>query len=102
MTTKEEFDQIYTERGPIIAIFTAEGWCGPCNSLVQKIERMTKEFENIPVVFVNIDESPDLTEEWGVAGLPATLAIQKDGSVTGNVVGDRAYLVRKLFESLGN
>ena len=53
-------------------------------------------------MFVNIDESPDLTEEWSVAGLPATLAIQKDRSVTGNVVGDKAALVSRLFQSLGN
>lgn len=34
--------------------------------------------------------------------MPVTMAIQKDGTVSGNVVGDKDYFVRKLFESLNS
>jgi protein-disulfide isomerase-like protein with CxxC motif len=48
-------------------------------------------------VFINVDESPDLTEEWNVSGVPVTMVIQKDGTVSGNVVGNKDYFVRKLL-----
>lgn len=53
-------------------------------------------------MFINVDESPDLTEEWNVSGVPVTMVIQKDGTVSGNVVGNKDYFVRKLFESLNS
>lgn len=99
--TIEDFNSIYTSQGPIIAYFYAGSWCGLCTNLTPTIKNLAETYSNIPVVFVNIDDSPDLTEAWQVAGLPTTLSIRKDGSVAGTVVGAKPAFVTRLFANVG-
>ncbi|MBN8828836.1 MAG: thioredoxin [Sphingobacteriia bacterium] len=83
----ENFDQEVLESNqPVLVDFWAE-WCGPCRQLTPIIDSIAEEMkEKIKVVKVNIDNSPESPQKYGVRGIP-TLMIFKDGKLLDTKVG---------------
>jgi thioredoxin 1 len=62
-------------------------WCGPCRALAPVIEQIAQEVGDGAVVAkVNIEESPELAEKFGVQSIP-TLIFFKNGAECGRMVG---------------
>lgn len=63
----------------MLADFYAE-WCSPCRMLSPVIEEIGEKYKAyFETVKVNVDENSDLTERYGVSGIPALLLF-KDGN----------------------
>ncbi len=71
---------------PVLVDFWAE-WCGPCRALGPSIDALASEKgQQIKVVKVNIDDSPNAPSKYGVRSIP-TLLIFKGGQVVAQTVG---------------
>ena len=71
---------------PTLVDFYAD-WCGPCRamgSVVDELASSTGEAAN--VVKVNIDDSPELAQQYGVQSIP-TFVVVRDGQPTAKLVG---------------
>jgi putative thioredoxin len=60
-------------------------WCGPCQMLKPMLEKLVLEY-NFVLAKVDIDESPDLAQKYGVTGVP-DVRIVVDGQVQTGFVG---------------
>jgi thioredoxin 1 len=45
-------------------------WCGPCKVLHPILDNLQKSNPDIKIMKVNVDESGDLTKEFGVRNIP--------------------------------
>jgi thioredoxin 1 len=52
-------------------------WCGPCKALKPRFEALSSKFDNnIMFVKVDIEECPELAEQFEITSLPTTLIIK--------------------------
>ena len=69
---------------PVLVDFFAQ-WCGPCQMLKPMLEGLVKEYDFV-LAKVDIDQSPDLANTYGVEGVP-DVKIVSQGEVTHGFVG---------------
>lgn len=51
-------------------------WCGPCKTLIPRLESFEGEFPDVTFVKVNVDENSDFAMELGIRSIP-TVVIYK-------------------------
>ena len=83
---QEEFAQrVLNAEHPVVVDFYAD-WCGPCKMLSPVLDQLEDEFDDFEFVKVNIEENPELAEEFEVFSIP-NVCIFKDGQVADRSVG---------------
>ena len=85
--TSENFDKkVINSSVPVLIDFWAE-WCGPCKEISPILDEINNEMhKKIKIVKVNIDDNPNIPNQYGVQSIP-TLLIFKKGEVIGTKVG---------------
>ncbi len=74
---------------PVLVDFWAE-WCGPCKSLAPKLEEIAGEMgSKVKIVKLDIDSNREITEKFGVRGIP-TMILFKGGQQVNHMVGNRS------------
>ena len=79
--TVKELNQIVNENEVVLVDFYAQ-WCGPCRMLLPLVEQVMEEEKSwLKVVKINVDENPELANEFKVRSIP-TLVLFKGGEVS--------------------
>ena len=63
-------------------------WCGPCRMVVPIVEEIAEERSDIKVGKINVDEQPELANEFGVMSIP-TLVVMENGRIINQARGAR-------------
>ena len=53
-------------------------WCSPCRMVVPLIDEIASEREDIKVVKINIDENPELANQYNVYSIPTLMVMEHD------------------------
>jgi len=91
--------EVLKSASPVLVDFTAT-WCGPCKMLAPIVEKIADEnVGKYRVAKVDIDDCPQITQKYGVRGVP-TVMVFKDGAKKGQHVGvTNKETLLKLLES---
>ena len=101
VTTQSFNEDVKQSAIPVIVDFNAE-WCGPCRILKPYLEDLNDNANGqYKVVSVNIDVSPELADEYNIAGIP-TVLVFKNGETDKDArfVGMASKNKEKLFEAI--
>ena len=86
LVNKNNFqEEVINSDKPVLVDFWAP-WCGPCRMVLPIIEEIAEENEDIKVVKINVDEDPELANQFGVMTIP-TLYVFKNGQAVNHRSG---------------
>ena len=86
LVNKNNFqEEVLNSDKPVLVDFWAP-WCGPCRMVLPIIEEIAEENEDIMVVKINVDEDPELANQFGVMTIP-TLYVFKNGEAVNHRSG---------------
>lgn len=89
--------EVLSSDKPVIVDFWAE-WCGPCRMMSPIIDEIAEERDDVKVCKLNVDDEPDLANQYEVSAIPTILCF-KNGEVAGTSIGFKPK--EGLLEELG-
>ena len=85
-------NEVMNSDRPVLLDFWAP-WCGPCRMVVPMVEEIAEERDDIKVGKINVDQEPELAEQFGIMSIP-TLIVIKNGQITNQAMGARPSFCR--------
>lgn len=85
---ENEFEEKVNNSEKKVLVDCYADWCGPCKMLAPVIEELSEEVENVEFYKLNIDESGEIAERYGIMSIP-TLLIFKNNELIDTLVGFR-------------
>lgn len=94
--TKENFEaEVLKANGTVLVDFWAT-WCGPCRMLSPIVDQVAEEHPEVKVGKVNVDEQPELAQQFDIMSIP-TLLVFRNGQKVNESVG---LIPKEKVESL--
>ena len=84
--TKNNCDELVTNKKGIPLVDFWASWCGPCQMQAPVIEELAYELDDVVIGKVNVDEQPELAMQFNISSIP-TLIIFMDGRCVSTQVG---------------
>ena len=74
----EDFeDEVLKSDVKVLVDFYAD-WCGPCKMLTPVLESVANKLDGkVKIVKVDVDESPDLAQRFGIMSVPTMILFKK-------------------------
>lgn len=86
LTDKNFEEEALKAKEPVFVDFFAD-WCGPCQMAAPVIDELAKDYQGkVKVGKVDVDQSPGLSQKYGVMSIP-TVIIFKKGQEVKRLVG---------------
>lgn len=86
--TKDSFHNEVMETEKVVVIDFWATWCGPCKMMAPVVEEVAKDYPDVKVCKVNVDEEPELSNAFKIVSIP-TIVVIKNGEIIDSVVGYR-------------
>ena len=84
--TKENFEQDVLQAEQTVLVDFWASWCMPCKMLSPVVDEVAEENADVKVGKINIDEQPELAQQFRVMSIP-TLAVFRGGKLVNQTVG---------------
>lgn len=84
--------------GVVVIDFFAT-WCGPCKHIAPFFQEMSTKYPAVTFLKVDVDESPDLTNQYDISAMPTFVFLRK-GQIVGRIEGADARRIVAQVEAL--
>ena len=93
-----DFERAVATR-PLVLVDLWAPWCGPCRMVAPIVENLSRQYAGrLKVVKVNVDESPQVAQQYRAQSIPMLL-FMRDGEVVNTVIGAQSeHVMRTLTE----
>jgi thioredoxin len=91
-----DYKDLLEQDKPILLDFYAD-WCGPCQTLIPTVEKLSKEYKDtIEIQKVNVDQNSELAKQFEVRSIPALFFIKNtqivdrlNGTIPENILREK-------------
>ena len=77
---KAEYDQVLADNKSVFVDFYAD-WCGPCKMVGPVLEEISKDYTDIKFVKVNVDDNPEIAQQYGIMSIPTMIGFKNGEKV---------------------
>lgn len=88
LESKDFKAEVLEAKGKVLVDFYAD-WCGPCRMMGPVFEELSNEKENVKFYKINVDESGEIAQQYGVMSIP-TFIVFEDGQIVNKMIGGRS------------
>lgn len=91
--------QLQNEGKKLLVDFWAP-WCGPCKSLIPRLELLESKYQNVEFVKVNVDENSDLALELNIRTVPTVIIYDGKSLVERTTGANQDIVYTKVLDKL--
>ena len=84
--SREAFETVTSAKNKTVLVDFYADWCGPCRMLSPILEEIEKEYDDVVVAKLNIDDHMDMAMDFKVNAVPYVL-IYRDDKELGDFLG---------------
>ncbi len=96
---QEEFsDKVLQSEKLVVVDFFAD-WCGPCKMLSPVLEELKAENPEVDFYKINVDDNPQLSEQFGVSSIPNVVFFKKGEAVDRSVGFKTATQLQDIIDN---
>ena len=85
--TAQRVDELRSEGKKLLVDYWAK-WCGPCKTLIPRLEQIEKEYPDVKFIKIDVDENMDTSLDMGIRSVPTVMIFD------GNKLVDRTQGVQ--------
>ena len=74
-------------------------WCNPCKLMNPILDEIEKEYQDLEIVKINVDEDAGMVNNYNITSVPTYILIKDDGEILSFVSG--AMPKHKFIKELG-
>ncbi|KAL8144506.1 hypothetical protein V2J09_017538 [Rumex salicifolius] len=81
----------------LMVVDFAASWCGPCKMMEPVLSGMSSKHSEVEFAKIDVDELPDVAQEFGVQAMP-TFVLIKQGKEVDRIVGAKKDELEKKIQ----
>jgi thioredoxin len=97
--TAEQVKELQSQGKKILVDYWAP-WCGPCKSLIPRLENLEKEYPNVTFVKINVDENMDYSLDLGIRTVPTVIIYDGETVVNRSTGANQDIVYTKILDNL--
>lgn len=70
--TSDKLKELQSQGNKILVDYWAK-WCGPCKTLIPRLESIESQYPNVTFVKIDVDENIDSALEMGIRSVPTVM-----------------------------
>jgi thioredoxin len=75
--TSDKVKELQSQGNKVLVDYWAK-WCGPCKSLIPRLEILESQYPNVTFVKVDVDENMDSALDMGIRSVPTVIIYDGD------------------------